>query len=228
MQRPQAPGGNYRYIPLLVPVTDAKEMLGIESTTVHDPFLYRLAGNALLRMNSLKTMGVKNTVLDIVEGETELPNNMIRFIAIRYCDEKGISYGPYLADFSFMEECRCRCEDGSECGDWGSLMMIQDNKLIFQYPEYAPKKINMAYVGRNADSHGAAMIYDYMSEAVKYFIMYNFVERYPNQYTPTQHASWQQQWKSQHDRVISYDAMQSFQNNFERMVSLSHPVIIRL
>lgn len=225
----QPPVGNFNYYPLDACITEAKEKLNITEGSVHDQYMRLLANRALLRMNSLGMMSINNITIDVIDGEAEMPNGALRFIAMRYCDEDGIPYSQYIADFNFLRQCACDLGGpGLDYSDEKSLAMINGNKIIFKYPVEAPKKIKVAYMGRKIDEDGFGLIYDYMVEAVVYFICHQFVEKYPQSYLPWQYMEWKNSWKAQHDRVVSIDARQSFNNNFARIVSLSHPKIITL
>lgn len=218
--------GNYKHVPLDDAITEAKWMLGISETTIHDVELNILAQRALVNMNSLGSMVINNAILDVIDGEAELPDNVIKLLALRYCDEHGNGYGAYLADFAFLDQCNCSFENGAESYDMGSVLMLNNNKLSWKYPSDAPSKVKLSYRGRQIDDDGFIMIYDYVVDSVRLYICYNFglkhIEKYP------QWQVWKKEWKAQHDRVVSVGAFNSFQNNFERIVQASNPKIITL
>jgi len=117
---------------------------------------------------------------------------------------------------------------GEDNRHFSGNVMINNNTIIWQYPVDAPIAVNVAYQAKKVDEDGFILIYDYMVEAVMWYICWNFYLRYPKQYTPDQGAIWKREWKAQHDRVVSFDAFQSFQNNFAKAVSLSHPRVLSL
>ena len=104
--------------------------------------------------------------------------------------------------------------------------MIEDGKLQWKYPDNAPAKVRIAYRSRKSDKEGFTLIYDYMVECVSLYICSKFALKYIERYP--QYNEWRKQYKAQHNRVVSLDAFNSFQNNFERIVRASHPVIITL
>lgn len=222
----QPPVGNFSYYPLSACVTQAKNKLGIANTTIHDQKLYGYANAALIRMNSLQMMAVRNIDIKVVDGQATLPNGMIRFLAMRFSNDEGVCFGPYIADFAFLRSCGLGLD--GDYADYAGFVMINDNVIEFKFPIEAPKSIKVAYIGKKVDEQGFGMIYDYMVEAVMYFICYNFIEDYPKGYEPWQYQAFRDQWKAQRDRVVGYDAWQSFNNNFNTMVSLTHPQVVTL
>jgi hypothetical protein len=222
------PTGNHNHVPLSEAITEAKWLLGISETTIHDIELNTLAQRALIRMNNLNSIYIENVTLDVASGEAELPDNLLRIIAMRYCNANGVSYGAYAADFAFMGQCGCGLEGGTASTDLSSTIMINNGKIMWRYAELAPDKIKVSYRARKLDEDGFIMIYDYVVEAVKFFLCYQFSQKYMDRYLPAQYSEWKTSWRSQSERVISYDAFNSWQNNFSRAVSLSHPKIITL
>jgi hypothetical protein len=222
------PTGNNVSVPLSDAITEAKLALRISETTLHDRWLETLAQRALLRMNNLNSMSIINTRLEVDGGVAQLPDNVLRFIAMRYCDEEGHSYGGYITDFAFMEQCGCTLAEGAVWGDWGGVVQINDNKLMWQYPHQAPTHVNIVYRGRKLDEDGFILIYDYMVEAVKLYICKEFALSNMERYTPIQLAEWKKGWLSQSGRVVSYDAKMSWNNNFGAAVRITHPYIIAI
>jgi hypothetical protein len=222
-----AAAGNYKFVPIDDAITEAKQMLNIGDGTSFDIYINTLAQRALGRLNSLGQMFVENKRLTIDQGQAELPENCVRVIAMRYCDQYGKSYGAYLADFAFLDQCHLAVT-GEDNRHFSGNVMINNNTIIWQYPVDAPIAVNVAYQAKKVDEDGFVLIYDYMVEAVMWYICWNFYLRYPKQYVPDQGAIWKREWKAQHDRVISYDAFNSFQNNFAKAVSLSHPRVLSL
>lgn len=216
--------GNYNKVPLDEAITEAKVMLRISETTVHDNDLAIFAQRALIRLGNLKQFEVENEVLDVVDGEVVLPEHLIRILALRYCNDENESYGITYADFSFMNQCGCTLTGESEL--LGNVVMINNGVLAWKYPANAPTKIRMAYTKRITDSDGFIAIYDYMVDAVKFYICWNFATMFIDKYPQWQ--IWKKEWKAQHDRVISIDAFNSFQDNFGKVVRASHPVIISI
>lgn len=219
--------GNYKFVPIEDAITEAKQMLNIGDGSSYDVYINTLAQRALGRLNSLGQLYVENVTLKTEQGQATLPDNCIKVIALRYCDYDGKPFGTYMADFAFLNQCNLSVE-GGENRSFSGNVMINDNTIIWQRPSDAPMTVKVAYQAKKVDEDGFIMIYDYMVEAVMWFICWNFYIRYPKMYTPEQGVVWKREWKAQHDRVVSYDAFQSFQNNFQRAVNLSHPRILSL
>ncbi len=219
--------GNYKFVPIEDAITEAKQMLNIGDGTSFDIYINTLAQRALGRLNSLGQMFVENKTIPIDQGQAELPENCVRVIAMRYCDADGKPFGAYIADFAFLDQCNLVLS-GVDNRHFSGNVMINNNNIIWQYPNDAPVSVRVAYQAKKVDEDGYIMIYDYMVEAVMWFVCWNFYLRYPKQYTPDQGAIWKREWKAQHDRVVSFDAFQSFQNNFQKIVNLSHPRVLSL
>ena len=219
--------GNYKFVPIEDAITEAKQMLNIGDGTSFDIYINTLAQRALGRLNSLGQMFVENKTIPIDQGQAELPDNCVRVIAMRYCDADGKPFGAYIADFAFLDQCNLVLA-GVDNRHFSGNVMINNNNIIWQYPNDAPLSVRVAYQAKKVDEDGYIMIYDYMVEAVMWFVCWNFYLRYPKQYTPDQGAIWKREWKAQHDRVVSFDAYQSFQNNFQKIVNLSHPRVLSL
>ncbi len=222
------PTGNYSHVSLEEPITEAKWELGISETTVHDIELQTLAQRALLRMNNLGSINIKTFRLKVIGGEATIPDGVLRIMAMRYCDEEGRSYGDYLADFAFMEECGCSFDKGVFSTPYVSNVMINNGKIQWRYHDMAPEYVNIACRVRTIDGNGFIMIKDYMVEAVKFFLCHRFALKYLEKYGRDRYLEWKKGWLNQSSRVVSFDAHDNFQNNFKRVVSLSHPRIIAL
>lgn len=220
--------GNYSHVSIDEAITEAKWELGISETTVHDLMLQTLAQRSLTRMNNLGSIKIRNEKIKVIGGEAVLPDNVLRIIAMRYCDEKGNSYGDYLADFAFMDECGCSFDKGALSTTLVSNVMIDDGKIRWRFHDMAPDYVKISFRSRILDKDGFIMIKDYMVEAVKFFICHRFALKYLDKYGRDRYAEWKKGWLSQSSRVVSYDTHTSFQNNFKRVVSLSHPKIIAL
>jgi len=219
--------GVNKQVPLEDAITEAKWTLGISETTIHDIELAILAQRCLVNLGNLNSTYVANETLDVVDGEAQLPDNMLKLMAMRYCDQDGVSYGAYIGDFSFLDQCGCAVS-GSDTDQiqLNQVVMINNGMLQWMYPENAPAKVRIAFRSRKADKDGFVMIYDYMVDCIKYYLCAEFglkhIDKYP------QWQVWRKYYKAQHDRVVSFDAFQSFQNNFESIVRQSKPVIITL
>ena len=222
-----AAAGNYKFVPIEDAITEAKQMLNIGDGTSFDIYLNTLAQRALVRLNSLGQLYVENITIPIDQGQATLPDNCVKIIAMRYCDADGKPFGAYVADFAFLDQCNLAVT-GADNRHFSGNVMINNNTIIWQYPNDAPTSVKVAYQAKKVDEDGFIMIYDYMVEAVMWFICWNFYLRYPKQYIPEQGALWKREWKAQHDRVVSFDAFQSFQNNFQKAVNLSHPRVLSL
>ena len=218
--------GNHKHVPLEDAITEAKWTLGISEGSANDVELSILAQRALTNLNNLNSMYIANETLDVIDGEAALPDNVLKIMAIRYCDSEGNPYGAYLADFSFLGACNCSVPTDVESYNYDNIVMLNNNVLTWKYPDNAPVKIKVACKVRQIDSDGFIMIYDYMVDAVRLSICCNFglkhIDKYP------QWQVWKKEWKAQHDRVISIDAYDSFQRNFGRIVKSSNPRIITL
>ena len=222
-----AAAGNYKFVPIEDAITEAKQMLNIGDGTSFDIYINTLAQRALVRLNSLGQLYVENITIPIDQGQAVLPDNCVKVIAMRYCDYNGKAYGAYVADFAFLDQCNLAVT-GADNRHFSGNVMINNNAIIWQYPNDAPTNVKVAYQAKKVDEDGFIMIYDYMVEAVMWFICWNFYLRYPKQYAPEQGLLWKKEWKAQHDRVVSYDAFQSFQNNFQKAVNLSPPRVLSL
>ena len=222
-----AAAGNYKFVPIDDAITEAKQMLNIGDGASYDIYLNTLAQRALVRLNSLGQLYVENITIPVDQGQEVLPDNCVKVIAMRYCDYYGKAYGAYVADFAFLDQCNLAVT-GADNRHFSGNVMINNNAIIWQYPNDAPINVKVAYQAKKVDEDGFIMIYDYMVEAVMWFICWNFYLRYPKQYVPEQGALWKREWKAQHDRVVSFDAFQSFQNNFQKAVNLSHPRVLSL
>jgi hypothetical protein len=220
--------GVNKSVPLDDAITEAKWMLGISETTIHDIWLNTQAERILINMSNLNSTAIYNTTLDVVEGEATLPDGMVRLLALRYCDSDGKSYGAYIGDFNFINKSNCSCDNNSDYPftEYNTVLMINDSKLLWHSPSDAPSKVRIAYRGRRTDKDGFIMIFDYMVDAVKYGLCSEFALRYPSQYP--QFQQWRKMYKAQHDRVVSLDAANNFRNNFHKMVKTSVPQIITL
>lgn len=215
-------------VPLEDVITEAKWMLGISETTIHDQWLYVLAERVLIKMGNLNSTAVFNKTLDVIAGEAELPNNVVRLMGLRYCDSNGNVYGAYVGDFAFMHETNCSFDNSSDDDIYNleDIVMINDSKLMWKYPDNAPSKVKIAYRGRRVDSDSFTLIFDYMVDAVKYGVVSEFAIRTPSQYPQWQ--QWRKMYKASHDRVVSLDAANSFRNNFTKMAKTSVQQIISI
>lgn len=220
--------GVSKSVPLEDVITEAKWMLEISETTLHDQWLYILAERTLIKMGNLNSTAVFNQTIDVIAGEAELPENVVRLMGLRYCDADGHVYGAYVGDFAFMEATNCAFDNqgDSEAYNLEDIVMINDSKLMWKYPDNAPSKVKIAYRGRRVDSEGFTMIFDYMVDAVKYGIVSEFAIRKISQYP--QWPQWRKMYKAAHDRVVSLDAANSFRNNFTKMVKTSVQQIITI
>lgn len=220
--------GVNKSVPLDDAITEAKWILGISETTIHDQWLYVLAERVLIKMGNLNSTAVFNQTIDVIDGEAELPNNVVRLMGLRYCDSNGNVYGAYVGDFAFMESTNC-CFDSNTDADPCNLqdiVMINDSKLMWKYPDNAPSKVKIAYRGRRVDSDSFTLIFDYMVDAVKYGIVSEFAIRTPSQYPQWQ--QWRKMYKAAHDRVVSLDAANAHRNNFTKMVKTAVQQIITI
>jgi hypothetical protein len=218
--------GVNKQVPLEDAITEAKWTLGISETTIHDIELGILAQRCLINLGNLNSTYVTNEVIDVIDGEAQLPDHMVKLMAMRYCDQNGVAYGAYIADFSFLDECGCSVSEDGEPVALYDIVMINNGMLQWKYPANAPAKVKIAFRSRKVDKEGFIMIYDYMVDCIKYYLCSEFGLKYIDKYPQWQ--MWRKYYKAQHDRVVSFDAFQSFQNNFEKMVKASVPKIITL
>jgi hypothetical protein len=142
--------GVNKSVPLDDAITEAKWMLGISETTIHDIWLNTQAERILINMSNLNSTAIYNTTLDVVEGEATLPDGMVRLLALRYCDSDGKSYGAYIGDFNFINKSNCSCDNNSDYPftEYNTVLMINDSKLLWHSPSDAPSKVRIAYRGR--------------------------------------------------------------------------------
>ena len=224
----QINSGDYLPVQLSDVISEVKSMLEITETTEHDPDLYKWAYDSLYKMNALQTMVIKNVTLDIEDGEADLPPDMLQFLALRFCDEHGRSYGIYLSDFNFLKDCNCSLD--GEYESYQSYFMINDSKLVLKYHgEDMPKKVVLAYRGAITDQEGFRVIYSYMSDAVVNYVCSRFTLKYYRIPMHGQrHALFTRNWKAQHDRVISKGAHQDWIKNRQSLYFATHQMILSI
>lgn len=218
---------NYNSIPISDCIIEAKSELELSEGTLHDADMYNWAQKALMQMGGLQTMKIKNVKLDIVDGQADLPSDMLKFLALRFCDKDGVGYGVYFGDYNFLSECNCNVN--GELMPYGSLVMINDNKIIFRSSDEIPEAVTLAYRGSIVDENGFVSIYPYMSNAIVAYICFRFCKKFMhvNRYA-VKLQEWKSTWKAEHDRVVSFGAHQSFQNNQSVARRMTHPLIIAL
>jgi hypothetical protein len=217
--------GNYRYIPLSDAITTAKDMLNISDTTEHDIFLYNMAHKAVLNMNPLSLLHIRNDEIVVEEGVAQMPNNCITYLAMRYCREDGTVYGPYMTELNFLTACNCTV---SETGDFSGLVTYTDDKFIWANPLNAPAKIKVAYMARKTDEDGnnLPMIRDYMEEAICYYIQHKFVEKFPKKFATWQYQEWKNGWIGSRSAIISGDAQRDYFTKSRSFYNKLHPPLI--
>lgn len=222
--------GNYRYVSLMDAVIEAKDDLGL-TNTVHDVKLINYAYKAVLDMNPLSLLNIINEEVDVEGGIALMPNNCITFMAMRYCDANGRTYGAYMADLPFLERCGCLIGNGA-VGDYKHIVGFTDNRFVWYDPACAPVKIKVAYVGRKTDPSGSGMVLirDYMVDAVAYYVKWRFsttmLNTVPPRYTPMQNQEWKQMWIGSRAAVISADAQRDYFIKSQSFYSKLHPPII--
>lgn len=210
----QSQTGNYRYVSLNDAIIDAKDDLGI-TNNINDITLTNLAYKAVLDMNPISLVNIINEVVDVEGGIAMMPNNCISFLAMRYCDNNGNTYGPYIADLVFLEQCNCSLAN-ADVGDYKGILTFSDDRFIWYDAANAPTKIKVAFMGRKLEPNGSGLplIRDYMVDAVAKFIKYRFAQKFlntsPPRYTPLQYEEWKREWIGARNAVISGDAQQNF------------------
>jgi hypothetical protein len=215
------------YVHMTDAVMEAKSLLRISQTSIHDAELESMANDCVKQVRALNTIIIANATLDVVEGQVMLPKGFQRIIAVRYCDVAGQPIGNYIADFAFMNECGCGINSPFLEG-WGGGMMIQSGILSFRDIENAPPRIKISYKSLSLDEDGYILLPERAKLMVMYYLAYRFISMFPRQYETWQYQEFKKEYMAKRDAVISEAARESLTNNFARMVSLTHPVIINL
>jgi hypothetical protein len=226
----QAQTGNYRYVSIMDAVIEAKDDLGI-TNSIHDVKLINYAYKAVLDMNPLSLLNIINEEVDVEGGIALMPNNCITFLAMRYCDGNGRTYGAYMADLPFLERCGCVLAN-ADVGNFRNIVGFSDDRFIWYDPAHAPVKIKVAFVGRKTDPSGSGMVLirDYMVDAVAYYIKWRFsttmLNTNPPRYTPFQNQKWESMWIGTRAAIISGDAQKDYFNRSQSFYNKLHPPII--
>ena len=189
--------GAYQYIPLSEAVESAKESLRIQDTTEHDPWLYRLADEALRHTGAYKNYTKKVCNVPITDGRAPLPSGFMRLTGLRLKDGNGNCFGqPYL-DQDFLTSCGCS-DIASNYGALYNPHEIQDGQIVFHDPtNLTATSANIAYTGRNVDPDGVMYMSDREERGIVGYLAWKFSLSYPEGYTQMFTVSQHNEWRNQ-------------------------------
>ena len=106
MQTPP-PAGNYSLVPLENAVIVAEGMLGLTEDHPYRVRMMDFAQKATISMNPISLIELHNEEIPVINGVAKLPEGTLMPLAMRYCTNEGVSYGPYIADIYWLENCGC-------------------------------------------------------------------------------------------------------------------------
>jgi len=201
--------GSFVNITLDSAVSMAKQMLNLEDGA-YDPFLLKLADDAIRNISGQKKNIKQTKTIDIVNYRMVLPDGFSRLIAVSvntnggpnqiiYVDSRYISGVGDNSDNSFYTVKQYRsCE-------------IIGDELIFS-TDITADKATVTYLGYNLDKDCFMVLYDYQERAVVAYICYKFALRFYGLISRDVRDEYKREYIAQKAYVRGYE----FTNQFEQ------------
>jgi uncharacterized protein YlzI (FlbEa/FlbD family) len=202
--------GPYKAIKLSNAVSSAKEMLGIEDTSLHDVFLLKLADEAVRRISSQKML-VKSTKCFAIENNmVRLPDGFSRLLAVAV-DNNRLDNRALYVENDFIEGLECTTDTTLQIKPIRNNIEIVGDYIVFS-SDIEANNATISYRGYNLDEDCMMVMYDHQENAVLAYICWKFTMRHFLQYPRDIREAYKTEYVVQKSYIRGFE----FTNQFEQ------------
>lgn len=172
--------GPYKIISLDNAVSSAKDMLGIDDTSLHDTFLKKAADEAVRRIFGQKVVVKVTKCFDIENNMVPIPDGLQRLVAVQL-DNSALDSRAYYVDSLFIEGQKCANDPSFNFKPLRNNVEIVGDYLVFSTYIQA-ETATITYMGYNLGDDCLMAMYDHQEAAVVAFLCYRFTQKHFLQY----------------------------------------------
>jgi hypothetical protein len=201
--------GLYKAISLDSAVSSAKDMLGIEDTSLHDTVLKKYGDEAIRRIFGQKALVKTTKCFDIENGRIPLPDGFQRLIAVQL-DNSAVDNRAFYVDSDFIEGLACLSDDTMNIKPLRNNVEIVNEHLVFS-TNIPAESATITYRGYNIGDDCLMAMYDHQEAAVVAYMCWRFTQKHFVQYPRDIREAYKNEYISQKHFVRGHEFVSQFE-----------------